>query len=161
MVRLHTTHRLAALATAALFAAAPAWAQSGASKPAAASADKPQYGGALSVANAYYTISPLSFDSVDWAWKFNQDTGLVYEQLMVADFSKARRNGGKHAFIIDGWLPPDGLKGELAESWKLLENPWRLEVQLRKGIMFPAKPGVMESRELTADDVVFSFDRLN
>jgi len=161
MVRLHTTHRLAALATAALFAAAPAWAQSGAAKPAAAAADKPQYGGALSVANVYYTISPLSFDSVDWAWKFNQDTGLVYEQLMVADFSKARRNGGKHAFIIDGWLPPDSLKGELAESWKLLENPWRLEVQLRKGIMFPAKPGVMEARELVADDVVYSFERVN
>jgi peptide/nickel transport system substrate-binding protein len=27
--------------------------------------------------------------------------------------------------------------------------------------MFPAKAGVMESRELTADDVVFSYDRLN
>jgi peptide/nickel transport system substrate-binding protein len=123
--------------------------------------EKPQYGGALSVANVYYTISPLSFDSVDWAWKFNQDTGLVYEQLMVADFSKARRNGGKHAFVTDGWLPPDGVKGELAESWKLLENPWRLEVQLRKGIMFPAKPGVMDARELTADDVVYSFERVN
>ena len=123
--------------------------------------EKPQYGGALSVANVYYTISPLTFDSVDWAWKFNQDTGLAYEQLFVADMSKAKRNGGKHAFITDGWLPPDGIKGELAESWKLLENPLRLEIQLRKGVMFPAKAGVMEARELVADDVVYSFDRVN
>ena len=41
------------------------------------------------------------------------------------------------------------------------QNPLRVEVQLRKGVMFPAKAGVMESREFTADDVVFSFDRIN
>ena len=103
--------------------------------------EKPQYGGGLSIANAYYTIAPLTFDSADWAWKFNQDTGLAYEQLFAADLSKAKRNGGRHAFVTDGWLPPDALRGELAESWKLLDNPLRLEVQLRKGVMFPAKPG--------------------
>ncbi len=127
----------------------------------AAKADKPQYGGALSVALNYYTISPLSFDSADWAWKFNQDTGLAYEQLFAADLSKAKRNGGKHAFITDGWLPPDGMRGELAESWRMLDNPLRLEVQLRKGVMFPAKAGVMAARELVADDVVYSYDRVN
>ena len=41
------------------------------------------------------------------------------------------------------------------------QNPLRVEVQLRKGVMFPAKAGVMESREFTADDVVFSYDRIN
>ncbi len=124
-------------------------------------AEKPQYGGTLSIANVSYTVSPLSFDSADWAWKFNQDTGLVYEQLFAADLSKARRNGGKHAFVTDGWLPPDGLRGELAESWRTLDNPLRLEVQLRRGVMFPAKPGVMAARELVADDVVYSYDRVN
>ena len=59
-------------------------------------AEKPQYGGALSVANVYYTISPLTFDSADMAWKMNQDTGLVYEQLFVADLSKAKSKGGKY-----------------------------------------------------------------
>ena len=158
MVRKSTPRRLAALATAALLAAAPAWGQTPATKPAAA---KPQYGGSLSIANTYYTVSPLSFDSIDGSWKFNLDTGLVYEQLMVADLGKSKRNGGKHAFISDAWLPSDAIKGELAESWKLLDNPLRLEIQLRKGIMFPAKPGVMEARELTSDDVVYSFERMN
>ena len=142
----------------ALLVAGTAGAQTPVAKPAA---EKPQYGGSLSIANSYYNVAPLSFDTLDWAWKFSEDTGLVYEQLMVADLSKAKRNGGKHAFITDAWLPPDAIKGELAESWKLLEKPLRLEVQLRKGIMFPAKPGVMDPRELTADDVVYTFERMN
>ena len=151
-----TPSRVGALALAAALGLTGA-----AQAQAPAVAEKPQYGGALSIANVYYTISPLSFDSADWAWKFNQDTGLAYEQLFAADLGKAKRNGGKHAFITDGWLPADGLRGELAESWRTLESPLRLEVQLRKGIMFPAKPGVMAARELVADDVVYSYDRMN
>ena len=161
MVQQELPRRLATLAAAALLATAPlapAWAQTPAAK---AAAEKPQYGGALSIANAYYTIAPLSFDSGDWPWKFNLDNSLVYEQLMVADLSKSKRKGGKHAFTADAWLPPDAIKGELAESWKLLDNPLRVEVQLRKGVMFPAKAGVMEARELVADDVVYSFERMN
>ena len=41
-------------------------------------------------------------------------------------------------------------------NWK--QNPLRLEINLRKGVMFPDKPGVMAARELVADDVVFSFN---
>src|SRR5882724_6464736 len=52
------------------------------------------------------------------------------------------------------------MRGELAESWKW-QDPLRLEVTLRKGVMFPEKSGVMAARELVADDVVFSFDRQN
>ena len=62
MRRLHT---LSGLAAAALLACSSSWAQ--------APAQKPQYGGALSVANVYYTISPLTFDTADMAWKINQD----------------------------------------------------------------------------------------
>ncbi len=36
-----------------------------------------------------------------------------------------------------------------------------MEVKLRKGIMFPEKPGVMASREFVADDVVNTFNRLD
>jgi peptide/nickel transport system substrate-binding protein len=128
---------------------------------ASAQAGKPQYGGSLNIGNVYVTVSPLSPDNADWPWKHNQDTGLVYEQLFSADLTKARRNGGKYPFISDAWLPTDSLRGELAESWKMEQNPLRVTVKLRKGVMFPARPGVMEARELVADDVVFSYDRLN
>lgn len=142
---------LAALAATALFAPAPTLAQ----------AEKPQYGGALNIGNVYVTVSPMSADTGDWAWKHSQDTGLAYEQLFAADLSKSKRKGGAYSFTSDAWLPTDALRGELAETWELKQNPLRVEVQLRKGVMFPAKAGVMEARELTADDVVFSYERLN
>ena len=71
------------------------------------------------------------------------------------------RNGGKHPFYADAWLPSDAIRGELAESWEWKESPLRVEIKLRKGIMFPDKPGVMAARELIADDVVFSYNRLD
>src|SRR6185437_16054552 len=106
------------------------------------------------------TLSALSFDPADWNWKLNHDTGNYLEQLFAADLSKSVKNGGKYPFYADAWLPTDAIRGELAEHWEWQENPLRVAVKLREGIMFPDKPGVMQSRELTADDVVFSFNRL-
>jgi peptide/nickel transport system substrate-binding protein len=126
-----------------------------------AQAKKPQYGGQLNIGNAVLAISALSWDSADFNWKHNVDTGLVYEQLFAGDLTKSKRNGGKYPFIVDGWLQPDTIRGELAESWQWKENPLRVEIQLRKGVMFPAKAGVMPARELTAEDVVFSYNRLD
>ncbi|CAJ95515.1 ABC transporter substrate-binding protein [Cupriavidus necator] len=123
-----------------------------------AQSDAPKYGGTLEIGSVYPTISALSWDLADWNWKQNYDTGQVYEQLFVADLSKSRRLGGKYSFQADAWLPEDAIRGELAESWKWLD-PQTLEVRLRKGVRFPAKPGVMEERELVADDVVFSYTR--
>jgi peptide/nickel transport system substrate-binding protein len=131
------------------------------SAAAIAQADKPQTGGTLNIGLVYYTLSPLSWDPADWPWKFGQDTGLMYEQLFAGDLSKAKSRGGKHPFVADSWLPSDAIRGELAESWKVMDNPFRVEVKLRKGVMFPDKPGVMKARELVADDVVYSFYRLD
>ena len=122
---------------------------------------EPKYGGTLEVGTVYVTLSALSWDPHDWNWKLNHDTGLFYEQLFAADLSKAKRNGGKFSFVPDAWLSSEALRGELAESWEWKENPPRVEIKLRKGIMFPEKPGVMKAREFVADDVVFSFNRLN
>ncbi|WP_064574163.1 ABC transporter substrate-binding protein [Cupriavidus gilardii] len=120
--------------------------------------EAPKYGGTVEIGSVYPTISALSWDLADWNWKQNYDTGQVYEQLFVADLSKSKRNGGKYAFQADAWLPEDAIRGELAESWKWTD-PLTLEVKLRKGVKFPAKPGVMEERELVAEDVVFSYGR--
>jgi peptide/nickel transport system substrate-binding protein len=130
------------------------------STPAAAN-DAPKYGGSLEVGTVYITLSALSFDNADWNWKHNHDTGAIYEQLFAADLSKAKRLGGKYAFYGDSWFPPEAIRGELAESWEWQDNPVRMVIKLRKGVMFPEKPGVMAARELTADDVVFSYNRIN
>ncbi len=94
---------------------------------------KPQYGGTLEVGTVYVTLSALSWDLADWNWKQNHDAGQFYEQLFAADLSKAKKNGGKHPFYADAWLPSDAIRGELAESWEWKDNPLRVEVKLRKG----------------------------
>ncbi|MCX7364560.1 MAG: ABC transporter substrate-binding protein [Alphaproteobacteria bacterium] len=129
--------------------------------PALAQGEKPKYGGTLEIGTVYVTLSALSFDPADWNWKLNHDTGQFYEQLFAADLTKSKQNGGKHAFYADAWLPSDAIRGELAESWKWEENPLRMVIELRKGVMFPEKPGVMKARELVAEDVVFAYTRLS
>ena len=133
-----------------------------ASLGALAQAEKPQLGGTLNIGMIYLTLSPLSWDPADWTWKFNQDTGLTTETLFSADLSKAVSRGGKHTFVADSWLPTDAIRGELAETWKMsTDKPLRVDINLRKGVMFPDKPGVMKSRELVAEDVVYSYNRLD
>ena len=126
----------------------------------AQNAEKPQYGGTLEVGTMFATLSALSWDPHDWNWKLNHDTGQFYEQLVAGDLDKSKRKGGKHAFVADAYLSTEAQRGELAEKWELVENPLSVVFTLRKGIMFPEKPGVMQSRELTAEDVAFSFNRL-
>ena len=126
-----------------------------------AQSKKPQYGGQLNIGHAVLGVPTLSWDSADFNWKHNTDTGLVYEQLFSADLSKSKRNGGKLSFVPDGWIPTEAISGELAESWEWKDNPMRVEVKLRKGVMFPEKPGIMKARELTSEDVVVSYNRLD
>jgi peptide/nickel transport system substrate-binding protein len=125
---------------------------------AAGQSGKPQYGGTLEVGTVFVTLSALSWDPQDWNWKTNHDAGMFYEQLFAADLDKSVHKGGPYRFVWDAWLPSDAIRGELAERWEW-KTPLVLVVTLRKGVMFPDKPGVMKSRELTADDVVFSYER--
>ena len=126
-----------------------------------AKAEKPKYGGTLEIATSSTGVTTLSWDLADWqATLQTRDTGQFYEQLFSVDLSKARSRGGKYAFTITGWQPTDAMRGELAESWSWT-SPLVLEVKIRKGIKFPEKPGVMAERELTAEDIVYSFNRLN
>ena len=124
--------------------------------------EEPQYGGILNVGTWAITLSALSWDPADWNWKQNHDTGMYFEQLFAADLDKSVRKGGAFPFTMQAYLPAGSIRGELAENgsdeleW---EDPLTVVVHLRKGVMFPDKPGVMERRELTADDVVFSFER--
>ena len=126
-----------------------------------AHAEPPKYGGNLEIGTVSVTISALSFDPADFAWKLNHDTGLYLETLFAGDLSKSIRNGGKYNFKPDAWVPSDALRGELAETWEWTQEPLVLTVHLRHGIMWPEKAGVMAAREFVADDVVFSFNRQN
>ena len=121
---------------------------------------EPVYGGDLNVGTVHITLSPLSWDPADWTWKSNHDHGSAREQLFAGDLTKSKRNGGPYSFIADAYLPTDSMRGELAEYW-YWEDPLTLVVKLRTGVIFPTKLGVMEARELVADDVVYSYDLVN
>jgi peptide/nickel transport system substrate-binding protein len=132
--------------------------------PVAAQSQKmetPKYGGTLEIVTVYATISALSWDNYDYNWKHNHDTGQVYEQLFVTDVSQFKSRGGKWTMTPDAYIPSEAMRGELAEKWELKQNPLQIVVTLRKGVMFPEKPGIMASRELTADDIVYTFNRQN
>jgi peptide/nickel transport system substrate-binding protein len=115
-----------------------------------AQTEAPKYGGLLSIGTNAPSLAPLSWDPADWNYKTAQDAGFYYDRLFIADFAKAKSQGGPYGFKSDSYLPSDAFKGDLAESWKWLENPLRLEVKLRQGVMFPEKPGVMAARATTA-----------
>ena len=125
-----------------------------------APAKAPQYGGDLNIGSVYVTLSPLSWDPADWAWKLNHDTGAVREQLFAADLSHSLKSGGDNNFRAEAHIPEAQLRGEIAESWAW-ESDLTLVVRLRQGIMFPEIPGVMSTRELTADDVLFTYEYIN
>ena len=126
-------------------------------RPFGVAEDNVRYGGDLNVGTVNVTLSALSWDPRDWVWKANHDAGAVREQLFVADLSKSKRNGGKYSFVQEAYLPTDSIKGELAESWYWEDN-LTLVVNLRHDVFFPDHPGLMKSRLLTADDVVFSYN---
>ncbi len=123
--------------------------------------ESPKYGGTLEIVTVYATISALSWDNYDYNWKHNHDTGQVYEQLFATDLSQAKSRGGKSTMTPDAYIPTELMRGELAEKWEVKDNPLQIVITLRKGVMFPEKPGVMASRELTAEDVVYTFNRQN
>ena len=118
----------------------------------------PQYGGTLNLGTVYVGLTALSFDPHDWNWKVNHDAGMVYELLFVADLQQSIGHGGRYGFQSEGWLPPDAIRGELAERWEW-EDPLTLVVHLRRGVRFTGKPGIMAARELDAEDVVWSHRR--
>jgi len=121
-------------------------------------AEEPQYGGTLNVGHVNITQAPMSWDPADWNSKQNQDTGMYFEQLFAGDLDKSVRKGGPYPFTMAAYLPAGSIRGEIAETWEW-EDPLTLVIHVRRGVMFPEKPGIMKRRELTAEDVVFSYYR--
>jgi peptide/nickel transport system substrate-binding protein len=118
-------------------------------------AQTPQYGGTLKLLGG----DPRSFDNADWSYQHSADTGFFMEHLLVGDLQKGPRGSNIFNFLPASWIPDNALRGELAESWEVKKDQLKVVFHLRKGIQWMEKKGVMNARELTADDVVFSMTR--
>lgn len=145
-----TQHLLQTAAVAALLTA-------GASG--ALAQEEPQVGGTVNVITMYRTLDATTWDYMKWTWKENHD-GLHLGQLIAGDLSKGPLGTGENNFTASDYIPEAHYNGEIAESWELKHDPLRLVFKIRKGIYWPAKEGVMERRELVANDVINSYKTL-
>ena len=127
----------------------------------AGAADKVQYGGTLTYLDQVPGLDPMSWDIADWVWKHPYDTGFYMEHLMMGDLRKGPRGIQRiflHRQVLDTarHYPKRRVAGKMGSQKK----SDAIILSLRKGILWQNKPGVMKARELTADDVVYSLNRL-
>ena len=115
----------------------------GASVPFAAGAQTPKRGGTLTLR----TWDPPHFDHIlAHAYKTHVVISFTHSRLLRHRAGPGVRPG---AFTIEG---------DLAESWQQTSDTTYV-FKLRKGVRFHAKPPV-NGRELTADDVRYTFERI-
>jgi peptide/nickel transport system substrate-binding protein len=109
---------------------------------------EPQYGGTLMVRVS--TNMDTKFDPAEWGGNIM----AYWETLFYRDWTVDRN-------ICDfktEFVSPEYYKGGLAESWEQTD-PQTVTVKIRQGIKWQDKPP-MNGRELTADDVVYTYDRI-
>jgi len=122
-------------------------------------AKEPQYGGTLTIITWLSVIEPQTWDYYDGNWIVNPYTCYYQENMLVGDLAKGPRGTNQWAFTDVEWIPDEFIRGDLAEKWEMPDSK-TLIFRLRRGIRFYDKPGVMASREMTADDVLFSWKRV-
>jgi len=119
----------------------------------------PQYGGTLTALHLHATLEPQTWDPADVNWIVSPMTSPFWETLTTGDLSKGPRGTNQYTFQDAEYVPDEFITGALAESWET-PDPTTFIYHLRKGVRWPDKPGVMTSREMTADDIVFSLNRM-
>ena len=121
--------------------------------------EAPQYGGIINIVTQHASLNALSFNQYNWVWKTNHD-GPFLDHLIAGDLDFGPRGKGVNRFTAFDWIPPEQYRGELAESWSVEENPLRLVFNIRQGVFWPGKEGVMERRELVAEDIVYFYNHM-
>ena len=120
----------------------------------------PQYGGTLTYR---ITNDPSSFDSgmhTNGGYLIN----TVYQQYMGSDWVRGPAGGGATNYAAGAGSVEDSYGAQLAESWETPEQGvWVLKI--RQGVQWQPVDSdagrLMAGREMTADDIVSSFNRLN
>ena len=131
------------------------------STAAAATAGEPQYGGTLTQKIHWNGDGTQTWDTSDLAKGIDAHTwsSPYAETLLIGDIDKyGPRGSNEYGFKAWELVPEPYLKGALAESWEWT-GPLTLVYHIRKGVMWTGRKGVMEARELTAEDIAFSMNR--
>ena len=143
------------------FLGSPAWAAEicGFSSEAAKNAG-PQYGGSITFLDGYGgAFPPTAWHQGEGSnWTAGMYHEPMYETLLANDIVlKGPCGTGESGFYHGAGELLEVMTGRLAERWELPDSK-TLIYHLRRGVMWSGKPGVMESRELVAEDIVKSFE---
>jgi len=120
---------------------------------------EPQYGGTVTNFLSWGGEATTA-DVTESLWPAPIFTSPVVDFLIIGDFEKyGPRGTDEFAFQIERDVPEEFCKGAVAESWEVASD--RLTFHIRQGMYWAAegKEHVMESRELTAEDVAWSLNR--
>ncbi|KKL25760.1 hypothetical protein LCGC14_2402070, partial [marine sediment metagenome] len=116
----------------------------------------PKYGGTMRI-TAWG--EPVGWDPAKTMYSQLIYMRPVASQLLTIDWWKGPQGTGENPMDLPWIAPPDSLQvGDLAESWEITDHT-TVVYNLREGIMWQDKPGIMEPREFVADDVVHNFER--
>ena len=120
---------------------------------------EPQYGGTINIATRVAQLNALTWNQYKWQWKFQHD-GLFADFLITGDLEFGPRGTGETNFHALDWIREKHYRGAMAESWSVEEDPLRLVFNIRPGMYWPQKEGVMQRREVVAEDVAFNFNHM-
>ena len=121
--------------------------------------ETPQYGGTINIATRVAQLNALTWNQYKWQWKFQHD-GLFADFLIAGDLEFGPRGTGETNFHALDWIREKHYRGAMAESWSVEEDPLRLVFNIRPGMYWPQKEGVMQRREVVAEDVAFNFNHM-
>ena len=84
--------------------------------------------------------------------------------MLTGDWTKGPAGTGQYGWILDGIYNWDSKAGQVCESWQVL-TPYHWVFKVRQGVKFGVNPNIeatklTNGREVTATDVVYSYDRL-
>jgi peptide/nickel transport system substrate-binding protein len=121
--------------------------------------EKPQYGG---VYHGVATADITYFD--DTVGNLNTCATLSYtnEELLMGDWTKGPAGTGEAEWMLPGTNRIDQKAGSIAETWEIPQQG-TIIFHIRKGIHWAFQTSeaglLVNGRELTVDDVVFSLNR--
>jgi peptide/nickel transport system substrate-binding protein len=123
-------------------------------------AEKPQYGGTAVLPLAY---DILYFDDTVGVDVYCYSLRLTNEELLQGDWAKGPAGTYEAEWMQAGTNRIDQKSGAIAESWEIPQQG-TIIFHIRKGIHWALNPNseasrLVNARELTVDDVVFSLNR--
>ena len=115
---------------------------------------EPTYGGIITITLG---SSMYGFDEAYVLPHMCATLSLTHEDLMTGDWAKGPAGTGEITWQV-GLYNPSTETGCLAESWEMPDEE-TVVLHIRQGVHFQDKPPV-NGREMTADDVVFTLERM-